>query len=419
MNLTEIRPGKTITTKHGFFTFLDHAVFVLIGVLIFFNPFPHTTAIKEISFYLILVIAIFLVAYKKIDFSLRSPMTIPFALYILWACASIFWAVDTPNTIHDVYAHLIKCVVIYYMVINFYNSGERLTILTWLIIISTAIFAIKGMLNFYILMENPLKERLIHSTGAPINSSAILNLVATFLAFFFLTQEKKWLWRILLFVCFMGTLMATLLSYSRAALLALIISAVVLLISQRERKKRIISLLLILSLAVGSLYIFSPHLKRLKPEELLKDFRIGIYYTCLEIFKDYPITGVGFGGETFEKYMWDEYNPRIPPQLRHSDPFQSPHGFVFAIMVRLGIVGLIIFGFIIIRAFQINRSILACQDAYIKRWGSYLLASFSGMLIAGFFGSILHGAAACNFYVLLAMITILWRLAHGAEYNQA
>ena len=415
MNFNTIKRYKKLASQHGVFALLDQTVFVLIGVFIFFNPFPHTTSIKEICFYLAVAIVIFLIIYKKIDFSLKSPMAVPFALYILWACASIFWAVDTPNSIHDFYAHLLKCIVIYYLLINFYNSEKRLNILTWIVIISTSIFAIKGMINFYILMENPLAARLIPSERAPINSSAILNLFATFLALFFLTREKRWSGRILLSICFVGTFMATLLSFSRAALIALIISAVVLFVSHSEHKKRIIALILILSLAVGSLYIFSPHLKRLKPEELFKDFRIGIYYTCLEIFKDHPIAGVGFGRETFEKHMWDEYNPKVPPKWRRSDPASSPHGFLFDIMIRLGLVGLILFSFIIIRIFQINRSILGCKDKYIRSWGSYLLASLTGMLIAGFFGSILHGAAAYNFYVVLAMITILWRLAQDAD----
>ena len=324
MNFTALKHYKELASQRGAFALLDQAVFVLIGLFIFLNPFPHTTSTKEICFYLTVAIVIFLIINKRVDFSLQSPLTVPLALFIFWAGASIFWAVDTPNSIHDFYAHLLKYIVLYFLVINFYNSEKRLKILTWIVIISTFIFAIKGMITFYILMGNPLVERLIPTERAPINSSAILNLFAAFLALFFFTREKWWPGRILLSICFVGTFTATLLSFSRAALIALIVSAGVLFVSHSGRKKGIIALILILSLAAGSLYIFSPHLKRLKPEELAKDLRIGIYYTCVEIFKDYPITGVGFGMETFEKHMWAEYNPKIPLQLRKSDPASSP-----------------------------------------------------------------------------------------------
>jgi O-antigen ligase len=44
----------SIRYKNGFkiFNFLNQSIPVLMGVFIFFNPFPHTTAVKEISFYL-------------------------------------------------------------------------------------------------------------------------------------------------------------------------------------------------------------------------------------------------------------------------------------------------------------------------------------------------------------------------------
>ena len=378
MNITETKFTPNCVSQRGVYSFLNQTVFVLAGGLIFFNPFPHTTAIKEISFYLVIAIVIFLIASKKSGFSLQSPLTVPFALFVLWAGASTLWAVDVPNTIHDVYAHLIKCIAMYYVLINYYNSEKRLTILTWLIIISTAIFAIKGMANYYIIMDISLKERLIHSTGAPVNSSAILNLFCTFLSLFFLTREKRWLVRIFLVICFAGTFTATLLSYSRAALIALFISAVVLFLSNKEHKKRILPLLVILSLVAGGVYLYSPHLKLLRPEALCKDPRIGIYYTCLEIFKDHPLAGVGFGGETFEKHMWNEYNSRIPEQLQSTDAASSPHGFVFDIMVRLGLVGLVLFGVIIIRVLQLNRVVLNCQDPSIREWGPYLLASLRG-----------------------------------------
>ncbi|HPQ43073.1 MAG TPA: O-antigen ligase family protein [Syntrophales bacterium] len=414
MDFRTFKHYQNVISRQGVFALLDQAVLVLVGLFVFLNPFPHTTSAKELCFYLTLAILIFLIIRKKIVFSLRSPLTVPFVLYILWAGASIFWAIDTQNSMHDFYAHLVKYIVLYYVIINVFNSEKRLTILTWIVIISTFIFALKGMIHFYLLMGNPLAERLIPAERAPINSSAILNLFAAFLSLYFLTREKRWPGRILLSLSFAGTFMATLLSFSRAALIALVVSAGVLFVSHSGRKIRIIASIVILSLAAGSLYIFSPHLKRLQPEELSKDLRIGIYYTCVEIFKDYPIAGVGFGMETFEKHMWDKYNPKIPLELRMSDPASSPHGFFFDIMVRLGLVGLILFGFIILRTVQISRSILIRREKHIRRWGAYLLASFTGMLVAGFFGSILHGAAAYNFYILLAMITILSRSAQDA-----
>ena len=56
-----------ITSNNGFniFDFLNQSVPVLMGIFIFFNPFPHTTAIKEISFYLSVVIVVILILFKR------------------------------------------------------------------------------------------------------------------------------------------------------------------------------------------------------------------------------------------------------------------------------------------------------------------------------------------------------------------
>ena len=112
-----INQTKTKITKFNndfkIFDFLNQSVPVLMGVFIFFNPFPHTTAIKEISFYLSVVIVVALVPFKKTEFSLKTPMLVPFGLFVFWSFLSIFWALNVENTIHDLYSHLIRYIIIY------------------------------------------------------------------------------------------------------------------------------------------------------------------------------------------------------------------------------------------------------------------------------------------------------------------
>ena len=175
----------------GIQVYAERLIVVLLGTFIFLNPFPHTTTIKEICFYTSVAMVILLIIVKKTDFSLSSPLTLPFALYILWAFASIFWAVDRDNTVHDFYAHLLKHIAVYYLVINYYASEKRLNLLVWIVILSTSIFTIKGMVNFYIVMDHPISSRLIHAERAPINISAMVALFTVFLSMLFLKREKN------------------------------------------------------------------------------------------------------------------------------------------------------------------------------------------------------------------------------------
>lgn len=401
--------------SNGIAAYLERFLVFLIGIFIFFNPFPHTTAIKEICFYLSVAVVLILILMGKKKLSFDSPLTLPFALYALWAFASIFWAIDPKNSMHDFYAHLLKLMFIYYMVINFFDSEKRIAAVTWIIIISTAIFAIKGEINYYVLAGKSLSSRLIPADGAPINSSAIVNLFPVFLSLFYLTRKNRWFIQIGLCICLGGTFMAVILSYSRAALLALIGATAVLGFLISKDKKKFMAILILITVGVATLYGTSGQVRRLRPENLMNNWRLGIYYTSFEIAKDYPIAGVGFGMETFKKYLWQEYNAKVPQKWQKKDPFPTPHSFFFSILVRLGIVGIAIFGFVIFRAFQISRLLLRCDKGEIRSWGGYLSASFVAMLIAGLFGSILHGAAAYNFYVVLAMMTVYWRLTRQQQ----
>ena len=117
---------------------------ILIGIFVFFNPFPHTTAIKEISFYSSLFYCLTLVLFIKRDFALKSPFMLPFLLFLFWVIIGIFLTLDPSNTIHDIYAHYIKYLYLSTFCLNFYQSEKRFIFLAWIIIISASLLSIGG-----------------------------------------------------------------------------------------------------------------------------------------------------------------------------------------------------------------------------------------------------------------------------------
>jgi hypothetical protein len=112
------------SSREKIFKILNLSVPILMGIFIFFNPFPHTTSIKEICFYGSVIIVLILIYFKKIDFSFRSPLTLPFALFTAWAFIGLFFALDKGNSLHDFRAHLLKYLVLYYILVNFFNSRK-------------------------------------------------------------------------------------------------------------------------------------------------------------------------------------------------------------------------------------------------------------------------------------------------------
>ena len=152
-------------TNFNWLDLLTSSIPFLMGIFIFFNPFPHTTAIKEICYYLSVIIVTILILSKNIDFTFKTPLLLPFGLFILWSFLSIFFAFDKENSIHDFYSHLIRYVILYYILINFFNSEKRLVYLSWVIIISSSIFTVGGLIYYYfILEENAFKFGIFTQT---------------------------------------------------------------------------------------------------------------------------------------------------------------------------------------------------------------------------------------------------------------
>ena len=95
--------------------FLEQSVPVLIGIFIFFNPFPHTTAFKEICYYTAVFFTIILVSSKKTNFDFKSPLILPFGLFVFWAFIGLFFALDKKNSIHDFYSHLLRYIILSFL----------------------------------------------------------------------------------------------------------------------------------------------------------------------------------------------------------------------------------------------------------------------------------------------------------------
>lgn len=404
---------KEFTTGKRF-DILNQSVPVLIGIFIFFNPFPHTTAIKEICFYLSTFIVLLLIFFKRTDFSFRTPLSIPFAIFVVWAFIGIFFALDKGNSIHDFRAHLLKYLVLYYLLVNFFDTKKRFEILSWVIIISAAVFSIGAMIYFYLISGYPISTRL-GSTFLELHVDYIgfATLFAILLSLHHFSRETNLYHRIILLVCLLGTSMATLLTQSRGTLCAAVFAFIVLF---PKNKKTLIAFFILFLIGVG----FTPGLKnRFTLTQFLNNERIGINLTTCEIIKSYPITGVGFGMEIYgNKNLLDldKYNARVPPEYRQTEIVIAPHNSLLDVAVRAGLVGLVLFLYILFMFVRMGWKIIRYgKDDFMRDWGLCLMGAFVGIFIQGIFSDGMFGPQAIVLYTIFAMMTILWRLEESND----
>ncbi len=184
--------------------------------------------------------------------------------------------------------------------------------------------------------------------------------------------------------------------------------------------------------------------------------RISIAYISYEIIKDYPVFGTGFGIKTFQnrkaidpkaynarlpkKYRMDEWGPKVvdlkayneqvarnsgtgesPPKetdiVEHL--FKRPHNMFLNIGVRMGLVGLLFFLYLLFVAGGMCwKTMRHGKDAFLKGWGHCVTAAFAMFLVKGSLDPIFTHLTEVVLFTILAMITIVWNLNQRASEDR-
>ena len=383
----------------------------LVALQIVLIPFPHITAVHEMSFYLSVLLFIILMAKGNLPFTLKTPLSVSMGLFTIWCIFGLFFALNLQNSIHDLYAHFVKYLIVFYLAIYLLAERRRFTLLVWGMVISMTLFAIGHLVYFYIVLGKPFSLYLFSKTPGEVSSNiiALLTLFAAILSIYLITESTSWRNKAVLSACLAALMITTLATQSRGAMLAVIAS---LLLSFRKNKK----VILCLGLAMVLLITFMPVKHRLSPhavlDKLQKDDRINIWYNYWEIIKDHPVLGVGFGMQTFyDDNFLRKYNDRVPEAYRNKDVYYAPHNTLVDLAARTGIVGLALF-LGIMAAFvhmcmQIARH---SRDAANRHWASCLLTAFTAVFIQGLFENTMSGPPAMILYTIFALGVILWKM---------
>ena len=220
--------------------FLQRAVPVLMSIFIFLSPFTQHTSINEICIYSSIVSALFLTLSRQFDFSFKTPLTVGFILFIIWVLLGLPFALNRPNTIHDIYSHLLKYLAIYYILVNFFSSRSRLSTLVWVMIASGMVYTLWYIPYFYLYLGNKLSERLVL-----FPYRGYIYVVAFLLSIQMLLIQKRWLIRIIPLICIFSTMAAIILSQTRSDLLGVIVGLFV--YSLKSKKMVVLAVLIVIA----------------------------------------------------------------------------------------------------------------------------------------------------------------------------
>jgi len=411
------RTAPKVQEAGGLTKVLCRSVVIMMGLFVFLNPFSHTTALKEMTLYGSLAVALYLFASGKKPFSWSSPLTVPFLLLFVWSAIGIFFALDRLNSLHDVLYHLLKYIMLFFLLITFFPCRRHFHILVWIVVLSATTFSIASIADFYIVQghgfESRLDSRLSYRGGhhfleMSANYLGFLTIFAALLSLNQFFKVRAGTMKALFTLCFIANITAVLMTQTRGAIVALVLA--VILFGMKFRWGKLVALLL--SIIVVAVILTSDTFReRFTIRSLQGTERVGIGLMYWEIIKEHPVKGIGFGMELLQKKEFmTPYYERVPEAYRDPGYNVSPHNFYLDVTVRLGLVGLLLYLGIIFTAFRMSwQSRGRSAESTDKSDALCLAASFGAVLVQSIFADSSFGPPAIVFYLHLAMITILWK----------
>ncbi len=401
-----------------FFSVLNYSIPVFMGIYLFTNPLP-VASVNEFCFYLSVLALILLLVFRKTTFTLRTPLTLPFILFFLWAVFGLFFTLDFKNTLHDLRGHFLEYVIVFFLLVNYFNSPKRLKMLALIAIASATIFSIYAITVYYFIEGFPFSARLGLTFRGEMTTDYIgfITIFGICLSLHFLYKSKNIFYKILLVSCFFIMTITTLLTQSRGSLLGFLAALVILCF---HNKKNIIFIIITIFII-----ILVPGIKeRATMDGFTKDIRIKMNRLTIEAIKDHPIVGVGFGMEIYgNKNVLDleKLNKQLPLEYQQNGVIvASPHNTILDIAVRTGVVGLVLFLYILITSlWMLWRTLKLKKGEYFKSWAICFFACFVSYMIPALFADTTFGPRVVIFYAMLAMITILWNIVQKEKNEHA
>lgn len=325
---------------------------VCLVILAALLPFAGITVSRELGLHLGLFFWLASMALSGKWQFIRTPLDLPFFLLAVVGVISVFTAVDTAYTLHELRGEMLKGLLIYYLAVNNLRTRERAFIVFGIMALAIYVMDIYGVC-FFMFSEHSFIDawpRLTSFHAGPPQLSAYLIQTAPFIfvSLFWERLKNYRSWIILFSLLHFFTIYLT---FSRMALLALMAQVVlVFLVRGMSWKKLLLAALAGLLVMI----IFLPRHFVIIGDEAknethigeiaipgLKGTRLLLWSTAVNHIKEHPFTGLGYGRRSLVK--------KYPSLTNEHEQLWHSHNTFLSMAVEMGLQGLAVFCFLLYR----------------------------------------------------------------------
>ena len=384
-------------------------------VCVFINPLPHTTTIKEICLYGSVLLFFVINGAKKTNiFQFHTPLMVPTILFVIWVIVGLSFAVDKQNSIHDLYSHLVKYIILCILIVNTFNTRKKMKVLSWAIIFSVVSFVLYSFYKFHIVNGYDINVKFFgNSQGMTYNLISIPLIFAAFLVLCNAVTISKIYLKFLVPMLLIPLVFASVLTHARSAFLALAISSFIFMFFY---KKRLLPIIILICASI--LLTFTPLRNRFNAD-VSTDLRLNHALLVLEVLKDHPVAGIGFGMETFG-YSLDltsyknkfekTYNVNYGNVIYGQEVVLiDPHNMYTDILVRTGIPGFVLYMFFVFSLFRMLWQMRLSEDIFLRIWSLGVASSLAAYFIIGLFEPVFSHVHEFYFALMVSLAALLWK----------
>nr|WP_321399779.1 O-antigen ligase family protein [uncultured Desulfobacter sp.] len=394
---------------------------------IFLTPFPHMTFAKGLFLYGGFFTFLLTLIRKNLTlFDIQKvPLIKPLLLFTCWAFLGLFSSIDISNSLHDFHSYLLRYLIFYVILVFILQRKGRIEILGNLIIASVFLISTYLLYNHFFLKGNSIQIKL--STGfpeMPVNWVGFLLAPAQALAVkFFLVppslKHKKKV-RFLMALALAVFFLITIITQSRATSIVFFLVFLSLFFFKNWK------LGVVLLIVFLTIFSFSPVKKRFTPSEFSVTPRMLLLLSSIEIVKQYPIFGLGYGFQGFNSKNLDNLkkNPKtfyrrvVPDQLKKKFEIKNfqemirigaPHNIFASVTVRTGIIGGGIF-IVLLSVYGRNTWLVARKkfNESHQFWAVTILSAFCGIICIAAVEPVGHHIFHTIFFTFLGMGSALF-----------